>query len=187
MSDINALHKDLERRMKKSIEAFKNELKHLKTGRATPALLDGIKIEYYGQQIELNKIASIVVPEPRLLLIQPWDKSAIGEIDRAIRKAGLGLNPQSDGNVIRIPIPPLTEETRSQLVKLVGELAEQARIAIRNIRQDGMNKLKRWEKEKQISEDERKRAEKEVEELTKKYIEEVNKIRKEKEKEIMEG
>lgn len=185
MSDIKALQKDLETRMKKSIEAFKNELKHLRTGRATPDLIKDIKIEYYGQQLEISKIASIVVPEPRMLVVQPWDKGAIGEIERAIRKSGLGLNPQSDGNIIRIPIPPLTEETRQNLVKLIGTLAEKTRVAIRNIRQDGMNKLKRWEKEKQISEDERKRAEKEVDELTKKYTDEVAKIRKQKEKEIM--
>ncbi len=186
MADIKALKKDLETRMKKSIEAFKVELKRLRTGRATPDLIKDIKIEYYGQQIELSKIASIIAPEPRLLVIQPWDKSIIGEIERAIQKSGLGLNPQSDGNIIRIPIPPLSEETRQQLVKIVGSHTEKTRVSIRNIRQDGMNKLKRWEKEKEISEDERKRAEKEIEELTKKYIDEAAKIRKEKEKELME-
>ncbi|RKY99569.1 MAG: ribosome recycling factor [Candidatus Hydrothermota bacterium] len=185
--DLDAIYKDAETRMQKSVKAFKSELKHLKTGRATPALLEDLKIEYYGSQIEITKIASVVAPEPRLLVIQPWDKTVIGEIVKAIQKSGLGLNPQSDGNVVRVPIPPLSEDSRRQLVKLVGKLAEDARIAVRNIRRDAISKVKRMEKEKQISEDDRKRAEDKLNELTQKYTEEINKIAEAKEKEIMES
>lgn len=187
MNGLDNLYKDLEGRMKKSVQTFQSEIARIRTGRATPTILEGIKVEYYGTQVPLQQIASIMAPEPRLLVIQPWDKSAIGEIEKAIRKSGLGLNPQSDGNVIRIPIPPLSEERRQDLVKLVRKLAEDARIAIRNIRRDGVDKVKTMEKNKEISEDERKKAENEIQKLTDKYIDEVNELLEKKEKEILEN
>ena len=186
MADLNEVYKDVETRMKKSVENFKVEISRIRTGRATPAIFEGIKVEYYGTQVPINQVASIVAPEARLIVIQPWDKTAIGEIEKAIRKSGLGLNPQSDGNIIRVVIPPLSEERRQDLIKLVRKLAEEARVAIRNIRRDGIDKVKAMEKNKEISEDERKKAEEKIQDITNDNIEEVNKILKAKEKEILE-
>ena len=185
MASLEETYQDVSHRMDVTVENFKRELARIRTGRATPAILEGVKVEYYGTEVPLNQIAGIAVPEPRLLVIQPWDKSAIGEIERAIRKAGLGLNPISDGNVIRIPIPALSEERRQDLIKLVRRLAEEARIAIRNVRRDGMDKVKTMEKNKEITEDERELAEKKIQEITDDHIEEVNNLLKKKEDEIM--
>jgi len=186
MKELEDIYKDLETRMSKSISAFQSEMARIRTGRATPALLDGVKVEYYGNQIPLQQIAGIMVPEPRLLVIQPWDKNAIGEIEKAIRKTGLGLNPINDGNVIRIPIPPLSDERRQDLIKLVKKLAEDARVAVRNIRRDGVEKVKTLEKNKEISEDERIKAENEIQKITDKFIKEINSLLEKKEKEILE-
>ncbi len=186
MAELNDVYKDLETRMKKSVETFKVEISRIRTGRATPAIFEGVKVEYYGTQVPLNQVASIVAPEARLIVIQPWDKTVIGEIEKAIRKSGLGLNPQSDGNIIRVVIPPLSEERRQDLIKLVRKLAEEARVAIRNIRRDGIDKVKTMEKNKEISEDERKKAEEKIQKITDEHIEEVNNILKAKEKEILE-
>lgn len=183
---LDNVYREVESRMKKTVENFEREISRLRTGRATPYLLDGIKVEYYGSQVPINQIATIQIPDPSVILIQPWDKSVIGEIERAIKKAGLGLNPQSDGNVLRIPIPPLSEERRQELVKLVRKYAEDARVAIRNIRRDGVEQVKKMEKNKEISEDDSKKAEKKLQELHDKYIEEINKLVKNKEKEILE-
>ncbi len=183
---LDNVYKDVEFRMKKTVESFEKEISKLRTGRANPYLFDGIKVEYYGSQMPINQVATIQVPEASLIIIQPWDKSIMGEIERAIKKAGLGLNPQSDGNVIRIPIPPLSEERRQELVKLVRKYGEDARVAIRNIRRDGVEQVKKMEKGKVISEDDSKRAEKQLQDLHDKYIEEINKIAKNKEKEILE-
>lgn len=183
---LEDLYHDAESRMKKSVAAFQTEITRLRTGRASPALLEGLKVEYYGTQVPIQQIASILAPEPRLLVVQPWDKNAIGAIERAIRKAGLGLNPQSDGNVIRIPIPPLSEERRQDLVKVVRKLAEEARIAVRNIRRDTIEKVRAMEKNKEISEDDRHRAEERIQKLTEKYIEEIDNLLARKEKEILE-
>ncbi len=186
MADLNDVYKDVETRMKKSVESFKVEIARIRTGRASPAIFEGIKVEYYGTQVPINQVASIVAPEARLIVIQPWDKTAIGEIEKAIRKSGLGLNPQSDGNIIRVVIPPLSEERRQDLIKLVRKLAEEARVAIRNIRRDGIDKVKTMEKNKEISEDDKKKAEERIQKITDEHIEEVNKILKTKEKEILE-
>ena len=183
---VDAIYKDIETRMKKAVENFKTEISRLRTGRATPAILDGVRVEYYGTQVPLNQVANIAIPDASLIVIQPWDKTIIGEIERAIKKSGLGLNPQNDGNVIRLPIPPLSDERRKELVKIVKKFAEDARIAVRNIRRDGMEKVKRMGKDKEISEDERKRAEEKTQEITDKYVNEINKILASKEKEILE-
>ncbi len=186
MPTLEEIYRDAENRMTKSVAAFKMEMARIRTGRATPALLEGIKVDYYGNPVLINQIASVMAPEPRLLVIQPWDKSVIKEIEKAIRSSELGLNPQSDGNVIRIPIPPLSEERRLDLTKLVRKLAEEARIAIRNIRRDAIDKVRTMEKNKEISEDEKERAEDKIQELTDKYIKEINELLERKEKEILE-
>jgi ribosome recycling factor len=184
MATVNSICDDVTSRMKKTSENFKTEISRIRTGRASPVLLDGIRIDYYGQQIPLNQIAGIAVPEARLLVLQPYDKSAIPEIERAINKAGLGLNPRNDGNVIRIQIPMLSDERRGELVKLVRKLAEDARIAVRNIRRDGIEKVKALEKSKEISEDESKDADKKIQEITDNATDEINEILKNKEQEI---
>lgn len=183
---IKEVLKENERKMQGVIEATKYDFSTVRTGRANPALLDRIQAEYYGTLTPLNQMANISAPEARLLLIQPWDKSAVKDIERAILKSDLGLTPSSDGTVIRIPIPALTEERRKDLVRLVRKGAEDNRIAIRNIRRDANDSLRALEKDGSISEDDRHRAEAEVQELTDKYIEQINRLLEEKEAEIME-
>ncbi len=180
------IYKDAEERMKKSVEAVRAELAKIRTGKATAELLDGIKVEYYGTQVPINQVANITVPEPRLLSVQPWDKNMIGPIEKAIRSSDLGLNPTNDGRVIRIPIPPLTEERRKDLVRLVHKLAEEGRVAIRNIRRDANDKIKKLEKNHEISEDEAHRQLDDIQKLTDSYIEKIDELLKIKEKEIME-
>ncbi len=176
---------DLERRMKGAVEALKHDLSGLRTGRANTALLDPITVTVYGSQMPLNQVATVSAPEPRLLSVQVWDKNNIGPVEKAIRSAGLGLNPINDGNNIRLPIPDLTEERRKELAKLAGQYAEKARIAIRNVRRDGMEMLKADEHKKEISEDERKRAETEVQKLTDDMIKAADEAAAHKEKEIL--
>lgn len=178
--------KDVEDRMKKAVNILKNEISKLRTGRATPQILDGITVEYYGQKVPLKQVATINAPDPNLLVVQAWDKTVVSEIDREIKKSGLGLNPRVEGNVIKIPIPPMSEERRRELIKIIKKFAEDTRVAIRNIRRDGIDKLKKMEKDKEISEDDRKKGEDRIQKLTDKYIEEVAKLVKLKEKEIME-
>lgn len=178
--------KDVEDRMKKAVNILKNEISKLRTGRATPQILDGITVEYYGQKVPLKQVATINAPDPNLLVVQAWDKTVVSEIDREIKKSGLGLNPRVEGNVIKIPIPPMSEERRRELIKIIKKFAEDTRVAIRNIRRDGMDKLKKMEKDKEISEDDRKKGEDRIQKLTDKYIEEVAKLVKLKEKEIIE-
>ena len=161
---------DLERRMEGAVESLKSDFSGLRTGRANVTLLDPVTVEVYGSQMPLNQVASVSAPEPRMLSVQVWDKSNIQPVEKAIRSAGLGLNPINDGNTIRLPIPDLTEERRKELAKLAGTYAENARIAIRNVRRDGNDALKEDEKKKEISEDDRKRAEDEVQKLTDKYV-----------------
>ncbi len=180
------LFKNVEERMQKAVNVFKGEISKLRTGRANPRILDGIKVEYYGQKVPLKQVATINAPEPNLLVVQAWDKMVVPEIDREIKKSGLGLNPRVEGNIIKIPIPPMSEERRQELLKIVKKFAEDTRVAIRNIRRDGMEKLKKMEKDKEISEDERKKGEEKIQKLTDKYIEEVANLVKEKEKEIMQ-
>jgi ribosome recycling factor len=184
MSDSIAPHLE---RMKKSIAALKDEFNTIRTGRASASLFDKLRVDYYGDKSPLSQVANISIPEARLVVIQPWDKALIGEIEKAIQKSELGLNPSNDGKVIRIAIPPLTEERRKELVKQAKALAEQSRVAIRNIRRDGNDDLKKLEKEGTLTEDSLKTVEDELQKSTDKFIQEINKILDEKEKEIMEG
>ncbi len=183
---INKILKETEDKMKKSVEFVRQEFAKIRTGKATTALLDGVKAEYYGSLLPLNQIASISVSDVHTLVVQPWDKSALQTIEKAILQSDLGLNPVNDGNILRIPIPPLTEERRKELVKLCKRFAEDGRIAIRNIRRDSIEHLRKMEKEEHFSEDDRKRAEGEVQKLTDKYIKLIDEILEHKEKEIME-
>ena len=176
---------DLERRMHGAVESLKSDLAGLRTGRAHTALLDPVTVEVYGAQMPLNQVASISAPEPRMLSVQVWDKSNVGPVDKAIRSAGLGLNPIVDGQMLRLPIPEMTQERRKELSKLAGKYAEAARIAVRNVRRDGMDNLKMDENKKEISEDDRKRAETEVQKLTDATIAELDAAAAAKEKEIL--
>lgn len=169
-----------------AIDAFSGELTKIRTGRATPALLDTIRVDYYGQQVPLNQAATVTVPEPRLIVVQPWEKKMLPEIEREILKADLGLNPGNDGTVIRIPIPQLSEERRKDLVKLVHKFAEEARIAVRNVRRDVNDHLKKLEKDHQISEDELSIELDDVQKITDDHISQIDEIMAAKEKEIME-
>jgi ribosome recycling factor len=176
---------DLQRRMHGAVEVLKHDLVGLRTGRASTALLDPIQVEVYGAHMPLNQCATISVPEPRLITVQVWDKGNVGPIEKAIRSAGLGINPITDGQLIRLPIPDLTEERRKELAKLVGQYAEKARIAVRNVRRDGMDHLKVDEKKHEISEDEHKRLETEVQKMTDATIAEVDAASEAKEMEIL--
>jgi ribosome recycling factor len=176
---------DLERRMHGAVEALKHDLQGLRTGRASITLLDPVTVEVYGAQMPVNQVATVSAPEPRLLSVQVWDKSNVGPVDKAIRSAGLGLNPIVDGQTLRLPIPDLTEERRKELAKLAGQYAEKARIAVRNVRRDGNDSLKADEKKHEISEDERKRHETEVQKLTDATIAEIDAATAAKEKEIL--
>lgn len=173
-------------RMEKALKALKRELSTIRAGRANPALLDKIQVEYYGAPTPLNQLASITVPEARLLIIQPYDKSAIGDIERAILKSELGITPANDGEVIRIAIPALTEERRTELVKIVKKMAEEAKVAVRNIRRDANDQLKKSEKDGDTTEDELRRATDVVQKTTDKYIKNIDQTTADKEKEIME-
>ena len=176
---------DLQRRMQGAVDALKHDLVGLRTGRASTALLDPIQVEVYGAHMPLNQCATVSVPEPRMISVQVWDKGNVGPIEKAIRSAGLGLNPITDGQMIRLPIPDLTEERRKELAKLAGQYAEKARIAVRNVRRDGMDALKLDEKKHEISEDERKRFEVEVQKLTDTTIADVDAAAETKEAEIL--
>jgi ribosome recycling factor len=176
---------DLERRMNGAVEALKHDLQGLRTGRASTALLDPVTVEVYGAQMPLNQVATVSAPEPRMLSVQVWDKSNTGLVDKAIRSAGLGLNPIADGTTLRLPIPDLTEERRKELAKLCGQYAEKARIAVRNVRRDGMDALKTDEKKGVYSEDERKRHETEVQKVTDATIADIDAASAAKEKEIL--
>ncbi|VVT03401.1 ribosome recycling factor [Sphingomonas sp. EC-HK361] len=176
---------DLERRMAGAIEALKHDLGGLRTGRASTALLDPVTVEVYGSHMPLTQVATVSAPEPRMLSVQVWDKSNIGPVEKAIRSAGLGLNPINDGNSLRLPIPDLTEERRKELAKLAGQYAEKAKIAVRNVRRDGMDALKTDEKKGVFSEDERKRHETEVQKLTDTTTADIDTVAASKEKEIL--
>ena len=176
---------DIQRRMHGAVEALKHDLGGLRTGRASTALLDPIHVEVYGANMPLNQVATVSAPEPRLLSVQIWDRSNVSAVEKAIRNAGLGINPVVDGQNIRLPIPELTEERRKELAKLCGQYAEKAKIAVRNVRRDGMDHLKQDEKKHDISEDERKRLEAEVQKLTDDTIKEIDAVAEAKEKEIL--
>jgi ribosome recycling factor len=176
---------DIQRRMTGAIDALKHDLVGLRTGRASTALLDPINVEVYGAHMPINQIATISAPEPRTLSVQVWDKGNVGPVEKAIRSAGLGLNPITDGTMIRLPIPDLTEERRKELAKLAGQYAEKARIAARNVRRDGMDALKTDEKKHEFSEDERKRLEVEVQKMTDATIADIDSAAHIKEQEIL--
>jgi ribosome recycling factor len=177
---------DSETKMKKTIEILAGEFGRIRTARANPALLDGIKVDYYGTPTPLKQIANIGVPDPRSLVIQPWDKSSLGAIEKAIQKSDLGLNPSVEATLVRVIIPPLTEERRKDLVKLVSRLTEESRVSVRNIRRDAIDRLKKKEKDKEISEDDMHHAQKQVQDLTDKYVKELDELFAKKEKEILE-
>lgn len=174
-------------RMEKSIAALKDEFNAIRTGRASAALFDKVRVDYYGQPTPLNQVATVSVPEARSVVIQPFDKTLIGEIEKAIQKSELGLHPSNDGKIIRIAIPPLTAERRKELVKQAKAAAETSRVAIRNIRRDGNEDLKKQQKDSKLTEDELKTAEDALQKSTDKFIADINKILETKEKEIMEG
>ena len=182
---IKELLEDAKRRMGKSVETFKKEVARVRTGRASVALLDGIKVDYYGTKMPLNQMATITVQDAHLIVVQPWDLSAIGAIEKAIQRSELGLNPVNDGKVIRISVPPLTEERRKELVKMVRKMAEEARVAVRNVRRDILDDLKELKKEGEISEDDFYRAQDQLQKITNEFIEKIEKIVEDKEKEIM--
>jgi len=183
IKDIYVSH---EEKMKKALEALRRELLTLRAGRATPALLDKITVDYYGTLTPINQVANISVPEPRMITIQAWEKPMIAQIEKAILKSDLGLSPNSDGVIIRLNIPQLTQQRRIELVKVVHKKAEENRIVIRNLRRDANDIVKKLEKEKSISEDEAKKAQEDMQKLTDKYIKEVDTIMSGKEKEILE-
>ncbi|WP_373473127.1 ribosome recycling factor [Sphingorhabdus lacus] len=176
---------DVERRMKGAVESLKSDFSGLRTGRANVTLLDPVVVEVYGSNMPLNQVATVSAPEPRMLTVQVWDRSNITPVEKAIRSAGLGLNPITDGQTLRLPIPDLTEERRRELAKLAGQYAEKAKIAIRNVRRDANDGLKTDENKKEISEDERKRLETEVQKMTDEMIKAVDDAATHKEKEIM--
>ena len=176
---------DLERRMHGAVESLKHDLGGLRTGRASTTILDPISVEVYGSHMPINQLATVTAPEPRMLAVQVWDKTNVGPVDKAIRSAGIGLNPIVDGQTLRLPIPDLTEERRKELAKLASQYAEKGRIAVRNVRRDGNDSLKTDEKKGEISEDERKRHETEVQKLTDSTIAEIDAAASAKEKEIL--
>lgn len=180
------LKKDVAHRMDNTVEVLKKEFTGLRTGRAHASLLEPVVVEAYGQTMPLTQCATVGVPEPRMLTVQVWDKSQVKAVEKAIRDSGLGLNPQSDGQMIRVPIPPLNEERRKELQKVAGKYAEQARVAVRNVRRDGMDSLKKLEKDGHISEDEIKKYEKEIQGLTDETIKKIDETLANKEKEILQ-
>jgi ribosome recycling factor len=184
--DVKAILAESDQRMKKSIESLKKDFMRIRTGRASAALLDSITVEYYGSPMPVNQVAAISVPDARMIMIQPWEKSMIGPIEKAIQASDLGLNPQSDGNVIRLPIPPLSEERRKDLFKHCKKISEDNKVAVRNIRRDSNELLKESEKNKKITQDDLKKGQDEIQKLTDKYIKVVDDMLLIKEKEILE-
>lgn len=177
---------DIEDRMDKAITTLRADLMSIRTGRASPALVERLPVEAYGSTVPLNQLATIAIPEPRLITIRPWDASALNAIEKAIQKSELGLTPNSDGKIIRLPIPPLTDERRRDLAKMVSRRVEESRVSIRNLRRDGLKELSDLEKEKQVSEDEFYKAKDELQKLTDDYIAKADKVGEAKQAEIME-
>lgn len=183
---IRLLLDEAEEHMQKSLDYLGTELSHIRAGRANPSMLDGLRVEFYGSQMPLNQVSSVSAPSPDLLVVQPWDKSALGEIERAIMSANLGLNPSNDGVLIRIPVPPLSEERRRELVKAAHTRGEDAKIAIRNIRRSIKDQIKKVQQEEHLSEDMRYEGESELQDLTDRSIDRIDKMLERKEGEIME-
>lgn len=184
---LEGIYKDTEEKMEKTSLSLKKELAEIRTGRAATSLVENVKVECYGSTMPLNQVASIGVPEKRLIVIQPWDKSILPEIEKALLKSDLALTPNNDGNLIRLPIPTLTEERRKDLIRLVKRLVEEGRISIRNVRRDAMEHLKATEKEGKVSEDDAKRGHDRIQKTTDQYISQVDEILRKKEEEILEG
>jgi ribosome recycling factor len=183
---ISEVLTELRERMNRSVEALQDDLMSIRTGRASPALIEKLPVEYYGTMTPLNQMASIAAPEPRLLVIKPWDPSALADIERAILKSDLGLTPMNDGKLIRLNVPRLTEERRRELVKVVSRRVEEGRVAVRNLRRDALQDLKEFEKEKMISEDDFFRGKDDVQDLTDEFIQQIDGIGKRKEEELLE-
>lgn len=182
---INDIKKDAAERMQKCVLAFRNELKRLRTGRAHTSLLEHIKVDYYGSEVPLQQVASVALEDARTITVTPWEKTMVGAIEKAIMKSDLGLTPNTAGTVIRVPMPPLTEERRRELTKVVRHEGETAKVAVRNLRRDAIAHLKDLLKKKEVSEDEERRAQDEVQKLTDRFVAEIDKLIAEKEKEIM--
>lgn len=183
---LDGLFGDAERRMQKAVEALKQDITSIRTGRANSALIERITVDYYGTPTPINQVASISVPEARLLVIQPWDRKMLIDIEKAIQKSDLGINPNNDGQVIRLAIPPLNEERRRDMVKTLHKKLDEHKVAIRNVRRDAQDKLRDREKKKEVSEDELKRSTDRLQKLTDRYIDEMDKVGKSKELEILE-
>jgi ribosome recycling factor len=177
---------ETEEHMKKALESARHELAKIRTGKASPVLLDTVRVEYYGSHVPLSQVASVSAPEPRMLLVTPWDKAAVKAVATANRAAELGLNPQDDGTIIRVPVPPLNEERRKELVKMCARLVEEGRVHVRQVRREGNEKLKKLEKDGHISEDEIKKAESQVQKLTDAYIKHLDDLFEKKQAEVME-
>jgi ribosome recycling factor len=186
MNATQPVHKDAEGRMQGAIDTLSREFAGVRTGRATAALLEGVRVDYYNTLTPVAQVASISVPDPRTLIIQPWDASVLPKIEKAIQKSDLGLTPANDGKVIRLSMPPLNEERRKQLAKVVGKQAEEARVAVRNIRREAKERLRALAKDKKISEDDEKRSEGELQKLTDRFVQRVDELLKKKEQEILE-
>lgn len=183
--ELEPIIKSTDKKMDQAVAHYKKELSHIRAGKAQPSILDGVKVDYYGSQTPLNQLANVSAPEARLLTVEPFDKSAMEDIEKAIMSAGLGLNPNNDGNIIRIPLPILSEERRKELVKRVNELAEEARISIRNTRRDANDEVKKKVQEESLPEDSRYEAEDEIQKLTDQHTDKVEELSEKKEKEIM--
>ncbi len=184
--EVDEILMKTEEAMEKSLDFTAKQLEKVRTGRASASLVDSVKVDYYGSLSPLSQIASISVPDARMIVIQPWDRSTLSVIEKAIQSADLGFNPQNDGNVIRIPVPPLTEERRKEFVKVSKKIAEEGKIAVRNIRRENMDDLKKGEKDKNFSEDDRLYGEEEVQKFTDDYIKKIDELQSKKEKELME-
>jgi ribosome recycling factor len=182
----NQVLSEVEIRMRKAVEALKKELATVRTGRASPALVEHIRVDYYGVPTPLQQVAGVSTPDPRMILIQPWDRNTLGAIEKAILKSDVGLTPQNDGNIIRLPVPPLTEERRRELAKGVRRRVEEGRIALRNIRRDALEELRKLEKSKEISADMNKRAQEQLQKITDAFMLEVDKLGQSKEAELLE-
>ena len=183
---LEEVYEEVEHKMERSIEALRKELSRIRTGRASLALLDGIALDYYGTPTPLNQMATLAVPESRLITIQPWDKTQMGAIEKAIQRSDLGLTPTNDGTIIRLTIPPLTADRRKELVKQVKKVGEESKIALRNVRREGNDNLKSFEKEKMVSEDDARRGQDQVQKITDRFIANVDEILASKEHEVME-
>jgi len=186
MADFSSMKADARRRMEGAIDALQKEFGGLRTGRASVSLLDTITVEAYGNEMPLNQVGTVGVPEPRMLTVQVWDKSQVGAVEKAIRNSGLGLNPATDGQTVRVPIPPLTEERRADLAKIAGKYAEEARIAVRNVRRHGMDELKKLEKDGEISQDDQHHNSDEIQKLTDEFVAKIDDGLATKEQEIMQ-